>query len=97
MHASSPTSAAEGQAQARTAHWRCTRRLTLWLALTWFALTFGTVFFARELAQIEFFGWTLSFYLAAQGATLLYLVLVTGYAWQMRRLDRMLEAGGDGE
>ncbi len=90
-------STAPGAAR-RAEHWRRTRRFTLWLALAWFALTFCTIFFARELAQISFFGWSLPFYLAAQGATLLYLALVAGYAWRMRRLDRMLEeSGSDGE
>lgn len=84
-------------AERRAEYWRRTRRFTLILALAWFALSFGTIFFARELAQFSFFGWTVSFYLAAQGATLLYLALVGCYAWHMRRLDRMLEVGGDGE
>jgi len=34
------------------------------------------------------FGWPLSFYLAAQGASLVYLAIIGAYAWQMRRLDR---------
>lgn len=86
-------SATRPAAERRAAHWRRTRRLTLWLALAWFGLTFGTIFFARELAHVRFFGWNLSFYMAAQGATLLYLALVAGYAWRMRRLDRALQDG----
>ena len=88
-----PASAAERQAE----YWRRTRRFTLRLSLAWFALTFGTIFFARELAQISVFGWPLSFYMAAQGATLSYLAIVGWYAWRMRRLDRILQDGGDGK
>jgi putative solute:sodium symporter small subunit len=68
--------------------WRRTRRLTLLLLALWFALTFVTIFFARELSQLVLFGWSLSFYLAAQGALLGYLALIGIYALCMRRLDR---------
>jgi putative solute:sodium symporter small subunit len=73
---------------AYAAHWRSTRRLTGALLALWLAATFGTVFFARELAQLSVFGWPLSFYMAAQGASLLYLAIIGCYAWRMRRLDR---------
>lgn len=87
-------------AERRQQHWRRTRGCTLWLTLAWFGVTFGTIFFARELSAIVIFGWPLSFYLAAQGATLVYLALIAGYAWQMARLDRLLKSneadGADG-
>ncbi|HZV64910.1 MAG TPA: DUF4212 domain-containing protein [Telluria sp.] len=73
---------------ARYRHWRRTRRLTVALLAVWFATSFGTVFFARELAALSLFGWPLSFYLAAQGASLIYLAILGVYAWRMRRLDR---------
>jgi putative solute:sodium symporter small subunit len=46
------------------------------------------VFYARDLARLSVFGWPLSFYMAAQGASLVYLALIGVYAWRMRRLDR---------
>ncbi|UUZ57266.1 DUF4212 domain-containing protein [Massilia sp. H-1] len=64
------------------------RRLTAVLLLLWFGTTFGTVFFARELATVSLFGWPLSFYLAAQGATLVYLAILGCYALVMARHDR---------
>jgi putative solute:sodium symporter small subunit len=73
---------------AHAAHWRSTRRLTAVLLALWLATSFGTVFFARELAQLSVFGWPLSFYMAAQGASLVYLAIIGGYAWRMRRFDR---------
>jgi putative solute:sodium symporter small subunit len=73
---------------ARAAHWRQTRRLTTVLLALWLATGFGTVFFARELAQLSVFGWPLSFYMAAQGSSLMYLAIIGGYAWRMRLLDR---------
>jgi putative solute:sodium symporter small subunit len=73
---------------ARGAHWRRTRRLTGTLLVLWLASTFGTVFFARELAAVSIAGWPLSFYLAAQGASLLYLAIIAVYALAMNRIDR---------
>jgi putative solute:sodium symporter small subunit len=73
---------------ARALHWSRARRLTLVLLALWLATGFGTVFFARDLAHMSVFGWPLSFYLAAQGATLIYLAIIGVYAWRMRILDR---------
>ncbi len=71
----------------RQAHWRQTRRMTGWLLLLWLLTGFGAAFFARELTGLSVFGWPLSFYLAAQGASLVYLAILAFYAWRMRRLD----------
>jgi len=77
---------------ARAAHWARTRRLTAVLLLLWLATTFGTAFFARELAAVTVFGWPLSFYLAAQGAALVYLAILGVYALAMARQDRRYAA-----
>jgi putative solute:sodium symporter small subunit len=82
---------------ARALHWERARRLTLVLLLLWLATGFCTVFFARDLAHLSVFGWPLSFYLAAQGASLIYLVIIGIYAWRMRVLDReFVRMLGDG-
>ncbi|MGJ7916383.1 DUF4212 domain-containing protein [Massilia sp. LXY-6] len=73
---------------ARVLHWRRARRLILALLGLWLATGFGTVFFARDLAHMSVFGWPLSFYLAAQGASLIFLAIIGAYAWRMRVLDR---------
>ncbi|MES2316542.1 MAG: sodium/substrate symporter small subunit [Pseudomonadota bacterium] len=73
---------------ARAAHWQRTRRLTVLLLALWLGTTFGTVFFARELAAMSVAGWPLSFYLAAQGAALVYLAILGAYALAMNRIDR---------
>ena len=75
-------------AAAREAHWTRARRITALLLGLWLVTGFCTAFFARELAHISVFGWPLSFYMAAQGASLLYLAIIGGYAWHMRQLDR---------
>ena len=73
---------------ARQAHWIRARQLTAILLLLWFCTTFGTVFFARELSALTLFGWPLSFYLAAQGASLAYLAILGVFAVAMGRIDR---------
>ena len=74
--------------RSSTRHWRRTLRLTGVLLLLWFAVTFGIAFFAREL-DFDFFGWPFSFWVASQGALLVYLLLVGVYALAMRRLDAL--------
>ncbi|MEO5933544.1 MAG: sodium/substrate symporter small subunit [Duganella sp.] len=85
-----PPTAAPPPASAplsRRQHWRQTRRMTGWLLLLWLLTGFCVAFFARELTGLSVFGWPLSFYLAAQGASLVYLAILGFYAWRMRRLD----------
>lgn len=74
-------------------HWHKTWRLTVILLMIWLLTGFLTVFFARELLHLNLFGWPLPFYMAAQGASLVYLAIIGLYAWRMRRLDRDFHAG----
>ena len=70
---------------SRQRYWTQTRRLTGVLLLAWFLVTFLCVFFARDL-RFSFLGWPFSFYMAAQGALLVYLLIVFLYArWQRAR------------
>ena len=84
----SPPPSRERILAARAMHWSRTRKMVLILLGLWLATGFGTVFFARDLAHLSVFGWPLSFYLAAQGASLIYLAIIGVYAWRMRILDR---------
>ncbi|NHZ90888.1 DUF4212 domain-containing protein [Massilia sp. CCM 8733] len=77
---------------ARRIHWHRTRRVTALLLLVWLACGFCTVFFARELGAWLLFGWPLPFYLAAQGASLVYLAIIGVYVLAMRRADRQFLA-----
>ncbi|QYF95669.1 DUF4212 domain-containing protein [Massilia sp. PAMC28688] len=72
----------------RALHWRRARRVTAMLCGLWFLTTVVTVFFARELATLTVLGWPLSFYMAAQGCSLIYLAVIGIYALAMRRADR---------
>ncbi|HEX3142172.1 MAG TPA: sodium/substrate symporter small subunit [Rhizobacter sp.] len=79
----------------RAVYWRKNLRLTGTLLGVWFFVTFVVVFFAREL-DFAFFGWPFSFWVAAQGALLVYLALIGAYAWFMNRLDDAAESEGRG-
>lgn len=72
-------------------YWRATRCLTAGLLLAWFGATFTVLFFARELSEFSLFGWPFSFYMAAQGLTLFYLILVAVYVVLMRIFDHTLK------
>lgn len=71
-----------------TAYWRQTRRLTLCLLLSWCVLSFGILYFARELAAFHFFGWPFSFYMAAQGLSLLYVALLAIFSLCSHGIER---------
>jgi putative solute:sodium symporter small subunit len=71
-------------------YWRNTKRLTLTLLGIWFMVTFVAIFFARQLDRVTLFGWPLSFYMAAQGVMLIYLLIVLVYAVFMRRAELQL-------
>ena len=68
-------------------YWRRNLNLTLVLLAIWFIATFVMGFFARELATFNFFGWPFSFYMAAQGSLIIYLVIILVYARKMKALD----------
>ena len=78
---------AEQAPERRAVYWRKNLRITAVLLAVWFVVTFVATFFARDL-RFNFFGWPFSFWLAGQGALLVYLALIGFYAWFMNRLDR---------
>jgi len=78
----------------RARHWRISLRVTAWLLAVWFLVTFVVAFFARELS-FRFFGWPFSFWIGAQGALLVYVLIIGFYAWYMDRLDERFGAHED--
>ena len=67
-------------------YWRKSLSITAWLMLVWFVVTFGVAFFARDLS-FSFFGWPFSFWVGAQGALGVYVLIVGVYAYLMNRPD----------
>ncbi len=56
------------------------------LLALWFLVSFGVVFFARDL-QFLVVGWPVGFWFAAQGAVLVFIAIVVGYAWYENRRE----------
>ena len=69
-------------------YWRRNLRITTVLMLIWFVVTFVIAYFARELSTFIFFGWPFSVWVAAQGALIVYCLLIGYYARCMNRLDQ---------
>jgi putative solute:sodium symporter small subunit len=68
-------------------YWNRNLKITAVLLFIWFVVTFVMGYFAIPLAEINFFGWPLSFYMAAQGSLIIYVAILYYYAKKMRQLD----------
>lgn len=58
-----------------------------WLLFCWFVASFGVVFFAHDLQQVVA-GWPLSYWFAAQGSVLIFILIVAIFAWFANRQER---------
>lgn len=76
-------------------HWRTNLRVTRLLLLLWFGVTFGVTFFARGLGSAPW-GGSLSFWMAAQGTVIVYVLIVWAYARLMARYDDEFDTSGNG-
>lgn len=78
------------------AYWRKTVALTGVLFAVWFAVTFVCAWFARELNEWSVIG-PLGYYIGAQGAPIVYLLIVWFYARRMNQQDKQygVQEGGE--
>lgn len=67
-------------------YWRKNLNITGILLVIWFFVTFVIGFFARDL-NFTFFGWPFSFWVGAQGALVVYVLIIWYYARYMAKLD----------
>lgn len=68
-------------------YWRGARRIAFGLTVLWLVVAFVPAFFARDLS-FTVFGVPFGVWMAAQGAPILFIVLVWAYERRMDRLDR---------
>ncbi|PUE51514.1 hypothetical protein B9Z45_14340 [Limnohabitans sp. 2KL-17] len=68
-------------------YWGKNLRITGLLLALWFFVTFVVLFFSRDLT-FSFFGWPFSFWVAAQGALVVYCLIIWYYARYMNKLDK---------
>jgi putative solute:sodium symporter small subunit len=69
-------------------YWKRNLVITTVIMVIWFVVTYVVAFFAPELNNIRFIGFPLGFYMGAQGALIVYVVLIFYYAFKMNKLDR---------
>ena len=72
--------------------WRRVKALTAGLLALWLLVTLVGPFFARDLEGLQFLGFPLSFWMASQGALIIYILIIVGYALAMDRLDARYQA-----
>ncbi len=68
-------------------YWGRNLSLTGVLLAIWFVATFVVSWFARELNEIVIIG-PLGFYMGAQGALIIYVVIIWFYAKRMNEMDK---------
>lgn len=69
-------------------YWRKNVSLTMILLAIWFVVTYIVGFYARELSEIKIAGFPFSFYMGAQGALVIYVIIIFYYAARMNRMDK---------
>lgn len=68
-------------------YWKKNLRMTAILLAIWFVVTYVVGYEAREL-NFNFFGWPFSFWVGAQGALVVYVLIIAYYAHYMNNLDK---------
>lgn len=63
-------------------------RLKAGLLLLWALVSFGAMYFARDLQQLVVAGWPLGYWIGAQGAVVVFIGIVVTYGWAMSRYER---------
>ncbi len=66
--------------------WIANMRWIAALLAVWFAVTFVIAFFARDLSMHVFNSdWTFAYWVGAQGAPIVYVLITVVYAWRTNR------------
>lgn len=71
----------------RQRYWQKNLRISAILMFIWFVVTFVVGYMARDLS-FNFFGWPFSFWVASQGALVVYVLIIWYYASYMNKLDQ---------
>jgi putative solute:sodium symporter small subunit len=69
-------------------YWGKNLRITSILLAIWFVATFVVGYYSRELS-FNFFGWPFSFWMGAQGALVIYCLIIWYYSRYMNALDKV--------
>lgn len=80
---------------ARTVFWTRTKHITAALLAVWLVVNLALPWFARDLHTLSVAGFPLGFWLAAEGALLVYLLIIVVYVVAMDRLEAAFLASDD--
>lgn len=72
----------------REMHWRRTRNLMVTHLVIWFFFSYVIHFLAPLLYQVTLVGWPLSYYMAAQGSLIVFVVQLFLFVKQQDKIDR---------
>jgi putative solute:sodium symporter small subunit len=86
-----PPAVSSQMALAHRRYWRFNVALISVLMLIGFVVSFVVPLYARALSNVRVAGFRLPFYLGAQGAIIIYLLLIAVYIVAMTRADRRLQ------
>ncbi|CAB3753086.1 hypothetical protein LMG29739_01665 [Paraburkholderia solisilvae] len=84
-------------ARAHQRYWRFNLMLIAALMLIGFGVSFIVPAASRGLSTVRLFGFSLPFYVGAQGAILVYLALIVVYIVSMQYADRALQRAFDAD
>lgn len=72
----------------REKHWARTRKLMITHLIVWFIFSFVVHAFVGTLNHINFFGWPLGYYFAAQGSLAVFVIQLFIFVKQQDNIDR---------
>jgi putative solute:sodium symporter small subunit len=73
---------------ALSAYWAENKRLTTITMVIWALVSFGGILAVESLNAIVIFGFPLGYYMGAQGALIVFVILIFNYAGRMNAIDR---------
>lgn len=76
-------------------HWSATKMLMFFMLFLWIVFGFGVHFFVKDLNTIQFLGFPLGFYMAAQGSLIVFVVILFWFAYAQDGIDRKYGAAED--
>ena len=77
----------QDKSEARARHWAKTRNLTYVVLVLWFIFAFVVHWFAPGLNEMNFMGFPLGYYMAAQGSLIVFVVIIFVQNWLQDRID----------
>ena len=71
----------------KAVHWQRTKNLMIVHLIIWFVFSYLIHFIADALYPINFLGWPLNYYMAAQGSLIVFVVQLFLFAKQQHAID----------